>query len=169
MAGGGASWMDMALFLIARLLGVEAAVRSARLNLIDWHDIGQQPFASLARSRQQDDALIGEIQAWIGENYAVRSPVAAMAARSGLPERSFDRRFRKATGMSPLEYVHTLRLEEAKQQLEATQLPIEAIAGECGYEDAGYFSRLFSKRVGLTPAQYRRRFGKLRQVLATQA
>ena len=169
MAGGGASWMDMALFLIARLLGVEAAVRVARLNLIDWHDIGQQPFASLARSRQQDDALIGEIQAWIGENYGVRSPVAAMAARSGLPERSFDRRFRKATGMSPLEYVHTLRLEEAKQQLEATQLPIEAIAGECGYEDAGYFSRLFAKRVGLTPAQYRRRFGKLRQVLAPVA
>jgi transcriptional regulator GlxA family with amidase domain len=53
MAGGGASWMDMALFLIARLLGVEAAVRSARLNLIDWHDIGQQPFASLARSRRR--------------------------------------------------------------------------------------------------------------------
>lgn len=166
MAGGGASWMDMALFLIARLLDVEAAVRMARLNLIDWHDIGQQPFASLARTRQQGDALIGEVQVWIGENYAVHSPVAAMAGRSGLPERSFDRRFRKATGMSPMEYVHTLRLEEAKQQLEATQLPIEAIAGECGYEDAGYFSRLFSRRVGLTPSQYRRRFGRLRQALA---
>lgn len=165
MAGGGASWMDMALFLIARLLGVEAAMRMARLNLIDWHEIGQQPFASLARSRQQDDAVIGAVQAWIGEHYGVRSPVAAMAARSGLPERSFERRFRKATGMSPLEYVHTLRLEEAKQLLEATSLPVEAIAGECGYEDAGYFSRLFSRRVGLSPLQYRRRFGRLRQVL----
>src|SRR3546814_6897167 len=100
----------------------------ARLNLIDWHDVGQQPFASLARTRQQGDALIGEVQAWIGENYGWRSPVAAMAARSGLPERSFDRRFRKATGLSPLAYVHTLRLEEAKQQLEATRLPIEAVA-----------------------------------------
>lgn len=166
MAGAGASWMDMALFLIARLLGVEAAVRTARVNLIDWHDVGQQPFASLARSRQQGDALIGGIQAWIGEHYSVSSPVATMAARSGLPERSFDRRFRKATGMSPLAYVQTLRLEEAKQQLEATQLPIEAIAGECGYEDAGYFSRLFTKRVGLTPANYRRRFGRLREELA---
>ena len=68
--------------------------------------------------------------------------------------------------MSPLAYVQTLRLEEAKQQLEATQLPIEAIAGECGYEDAGYFSRLFTKRVGLTPANYRRRFGRLREELA---
>lgn len=166
MAGGGASWMDMALFLISRLLGVEAAVRMARLNLIDWHDVGQQPFASLARTRQQGDALIGEVQAWIGEHYEVRSPVAAMAARSGLPERSFDRRFRKATGMSPLAYVHTLRLEEAKQQLEATQLPIEAVAAECGYEDASYFSRLFTRRVGLTPANYRRRFGRLRDGLA---
>ena len=166
MAGGGASWMDMALFLISRLLGVEAAVRMARLNLIDWHDVGQQPFASLARTRQQGDALIGEVQAWIGEHYGVRSPVAAMAARSGLPERSFDRRFRKATGMSPLAYVHTLRLEEAKQQLEATRLPIDAVAAECGYEDAGYFSRLFTRRVGLTPANYRRRFGRLRDGLA---
>src|SRR3546814_12437591 len=103
----------------------------ARLNLIDWHDVGQQPFASLARTRQQGDALIGEVQAWIGENYGVRSPVAAMAARSGLPERSFDRRFRKATGLSPLAYVHTLRLEEAKQHLEATRLPTEAVAAEC--------------------------------------
>lgn len=165
MAGGGASWMDMALFLIARLLDVEAAMRSAKLNLIDWHEVGQQPFATLARTRQQEDALIGEVQAWIGEHYAVRSPVAAMVARSGLPERSFERRFRKATGLTPLAYVHTLRLEEAKQQLETTHLPIEAIAGECGYEDAGYFSRLFNKRVGLTPAQYRLRFGRLREVL----
>lgn len=165
MAGGGVSWMDMALFLVARLLDVEAAVRVARLNLIDWHGIGQQPFASLARARQQDDALIGNVQAWIAQNYGLHSPVAAMAAHSGLPERSFERRFRKATGMSPLEYVHTLRLEEAKQQLETTPLPIEAIAGECGYEDASYFSRLFAKRVGLTPSQYRRRFGALRQVL----
>src|SRR3546814_13050646 len=88
-----------------------------------------------------------------------------MAARSGLPERSFDRRFRKATGMSPLAYVHTLRLEEAKQQLEATRLPIEAVAAECGYEAAGYFSRLFTRRVGLTPANYRPRFGRLLHAL----
>src|SRR3546814_493138 len=71
MAGGGASWMDMALFLISRLLGVEAAVRMARLNLIDWHDVGQQPFASLARTRQRAEEHTSELQSLMRISYAV--------------------------------------------------------------------------------------------------
>jgi AraC-like DNA-binding protein len=67
--------------------------------------------------------------------------------------------------MAPLEYVHTLRLEEAKQMLEATDAPIETIASEIGYEDAGFFARLFRRAVGITPGQYRRRFGAMRRVL----
>jgi transcriptional regulator GlxA family with amidase domain len=165
MAGGGTSWLDLALYLIARCAGVEAAMQVARLSLIDWHHIGQQPFARLARSRQVDDALIGRCQAWIAEHYAERAPVAAMARLSGLAERSFVRRFRLATGMAPLQYVHTLRIEEAKHLLETTPQPIEAIAGEVGYEDAAYFGRLFRRAVNLTPAQYRRRFGSLRTAL----
>ncbi len=67
--------------------------------------------------------------------------------------------------MSPLDYVHSLRLEEAKQMLETEDLPVEAIANEVGYEDASFFGRLFRRKVGLTPAQYRRRFSTLRKVL----
>ena len=70
----------------------------------------------------------------------------AMARLSGLAERSFKRRFQQATGMSPLEYVHALRLEEAKHMLETGDDPIEAIANEVGYEDAGFFGRLFRRR-----------------------
>jgi transcriptional regulator GlxA family with amidase domain len=88
-----------------------------------------------------------------------------MMQMSGLPERSFKRRFQQATGMSPLAYVHTLRLEEAKQMLETDTQPIEAIANEVGYEDAGFFSRLFRRKVSLTPAQYRRRFGAMRNAI----
>jgi AraC-like DNA-binding protein len=83
--------------------------------------------------------------------------VAAMAAFSGPPERSFKRRFAKVTGVSPmgtrrgprdrevavagslLEYIHTLRLDEAKRMLETTEQPIEAVANEVGYEDASFF------------------------------
>lgn len=67
--------------------------------------------------------------------------------------------------MSPLDYVHTLRLEEAKQMLETKDLPVEAIASEVGYEDSSFFGRLFHRKVGITPAQYRRRSGSLRRVL----
>lgn len=166
MAGGGTSWLDLAIFLIARFAGVEEAMRVARLNLIDWHGSGQQPYARLVSARQVDDALIADCQAWIAGHYELAAPVAAMVGRSGLPERSFKRRFHQATGMSPLAYVHTLRLEEAKQMLESSALPIEAVANEVGYEDAGFFSRLFRREVGLTPAQYRKRFGALRAELS---
>jgi transcriptional regulator GlxA family with amidase domain len=166
MAGGGTSWLDLGLYLIARYTSIEAAMQVARLNLIDWHAIGQQPFARLARSRQVDDALIARCQTWIADHYGEPAPVAAMVRLSGLPERSFKRRFEQATGMSPLEYVHTLRLEEAKQMLEASDEPIEAVANEVGYEDAGFFARLFRRNVGLTPGQYRKRFGAVRRALA---
>lgn len=167
MAGGGTSWHDLALFLVARFVGVDAAMRVARVWLIDWHDIGQQPFAALARARQVDDAVIAGCQAWIAEHYDEDSPVSAMMRVSGLAERSFKRRFSRATGMSPLEYVHTLRLEEAKQVLETTDLPVEAVANEVGYEDASFFGRLFRRKIGLTPAQYRKRFGAMRKALET--
>jgi transcriptional regulator GlxA family with amidase domain len=166
MAGGGTTWLDVAIYLIARFVSVEVAMQTARVNLIDWHDMGQQPFARLARSRQVEDALIARCQAWIAEHYNAPAPVAAMVRLSGLAERSFKRRFKSATGMAPLEYVHTLRLEEAKQMLESSNAPIEAIAGEVGYEDAGFFSRLFRRQVNLTPAQYRKRFGTLRKNVA---
>ena len=131
MAGGGSSWYDMALYLIARLQGIEEAMRVARVYLIDWHHIGQQPFASLSRNRQVQDAVIAKCQEWIASNYDHDSPVAAMTEMSGLSERSFKRRFAKATSTRPIEYVQTIRLEEAKQILETTDRPVEASGERC--------------------------------------
>ncbi len=168
MAGGGASCMDLALYLIARIAGLECAIHAARMNLVDWHTVGQQPFAQLASSRQSDDALIAKCQAWIAEHYEEPAPVAALVKLSGLAERTFKRRFEQATGHSTLEYVHTLRLEESKHLLETGEQSLEAIAQAVGYEDSGFFGRLFKRKVGITPAEYRRRFGSLRRLLDVQ-
>lgn len=165
MVGGGSSWQDLALFLIARLAGLQRALQVAKLYLIDWHQSGQQPYTVLTRHAQTEDALIARCQQWVAEHYDESHPVRGMTRMSGLSERSFKRRFQHATGMSPIEYVHTLRLEEAKQCLESSDTPIETVATAVGYEDASFFNRLFRRKVGLTPAQYRRRFGALRRVL----
>ena len=165
MAGGGTSWEDLALYLVARLVSVDEAMHIAKLFLIDWHDVGQLPYAALARNRQVNDADIARCQSWIAEHYEGTSPVATMIQLSGLTERTFSRRFKQATGMSPIEYVHTLRLEEAKQLLESGDAPLEAIAEQVGYEDAAFFGRLFRRKVGVTPIQYRKRFRGLRRAL----
>lgn len=165
MGGGGTSWQDMALYLIARHVGLKEARQVARTYMVDWHDDGQRPFASLLVAKQNEDALVAKCQEWAALNYNTTAPAVAMTRLAGVPERSFIRRFRKATGMSPLEYVHRLRIEEAKQMLETGDLPVEEVAAEVGYQDTSFFGGMFRRRVGLTPAHYRRRFGSLRRAL----
>lgn len=165
MAGGGTTWLDLSLYLLSRIVDLETAMQVAKMNLIDWHAVGQGPYARLVRTRQVDDPVIAKCQSWIAERSTVQAPVASMIRVSGLPERTFKRRFRKAAGMTPLEYVHAIRLEEAKQLLETTDETLDKLAERVGYEDATFFSRLFRRAVGLTPAQYRRRFGALRRAL----
>lgn len=166
MGGAGTSWMDVALYVIARKVNVEVAMQVARVWLIDWHSIGQQPFACLAKTRQVEDGVVARCQAWIGENYTLGNPVSAMIQLSGLSEKSFKHRFSQATGMSPLEYIDTLRLEEAKQLLESSDASLEDVASEVGYTDAETFNRLFTSKVSLTPEQYRKRFGSVRELLS---
>ena len=161
MAGSGVAWHLLVLALIARFASPQDAMQVARINLLDLNAASPLAYASLTHGAAAADALVARCQHWAASNYHAESPVAQMVALSGLPERTFKRRFVQATGMAPLDYVHTLRLEEAKQMLEASELPVEAIALEVGYQDASFFGRLFRRKVALTPAQYRRRFGAL--------
>jgi transcriptional regulator GlxA family with amidase domain len=165
MAGSGTSWHALALYLIARFVGPEEAMQMARVNLLDWGEVQPLAYAALTARSTTRDAVIERCQQWAAMHYTHDSPVSAMAALTGLAERTFKRRFQQATGMSPLDYVHTVRLEEAKQMLESGTLSIEAVAQEVGYQDSAFFSRLFRRKTGLTPGQYRKRFGQLRQRL----
>jgi transcriptional regulator GlxA family with amidase domain len=157
-AGGASSWQDLTLFLIAKRAGTAEAIRISKLFLYQWHRDGQLPYASMAANVGHGDAVVEKCQELAARNYESSEILAEMLRLSGLPKRSFDRRFRKATGYSPLEYVQWLRIEEAKQMLESELLPIEEIAEEVGYSDLASFRRLFRKLSGLTPGEYRRRF-----------
>ena len=91
-------------------------------------------------------------------NYEHPSPVQTMAQMSDLSERSFLRRFRRATGQSPLAYIQTIRVEEAKQMLETTTTPIDDIAAEVGYSEPSSFRAAFRKHVGVPASAYRKKW-----------
>ena len=156
--GGYSSWTDLALYLVARFRGDAEARRIAKLFLIGDRSQGQLCFAAMARPRQHDDAVISQCQLWIADHYATTNPVASMVSHSGLAERTFKRRFTAATGYAPLDYVQTLRIEEAKQVLESSDTAIDEIAAVVGYDDPNSFRRLFKRTTGVTPHEYRQRF-----------
>jgi transcriptional regulator GlxA family with amidase domain len=156
--GGASSWQDLALLLIARYGSGEEAIRISRLFLYQWHRDGQLPYASMAANVVHEDGVVLKCQAWLAENYEYADVVSEVVRVSGLPKRTFDRRFRSATGYSPLAYVQALRIEEAKQMLEIGSAPVDAIGREVGYEDTSSFSRLFRRLTGISPSDYRRRF-----------
>ncbi len=160
-AAGVMAWQDLALHLIDRYLGHEHAMRTAKIFLLTSHDDGQLPFVTMSRYIQKDDATIARCQTWIADNYTIANPVTAMCERSGLKPRTFARRFKAATGYLPMDYVHALRIEEAKQLIETGLTGIDDVGFQVGYEDPTFFRRLFKRRAGLTPAAYRRKFARL--------
>jgi transcriptional regulator GlxA family with amidase domain len=156
-SGGASSWQDLALLLIAKHGGTGEAIRISKFFLYQWHRDGQLPYASMIANVQHGDAVVLRCQTWLAENYERPDIVAELVRRSGLPKRTFDRRFRAATGYSPLAYVQALRIEEAKYLLETGNDPIEQIAQEVGYSDLASFRRLFRRLSGISPGDYRKK------------
>lgn len=168
-AGGGTGWQDVILYLIARYGSPDLARQQARMFLLQWHPDGQSPYAAcMARSAEADAAIQGA-QAWLAGHVHVERPVAQAAGIAGLPLRTFARRFRHATGMSPIEFVQRLRVEKAKEMIEHGATDMEALGEAVGYRDTVSFRRVFGRLVGMTPAQYRRRYALPPPLMAASA
>jgi transcriptional regulator GlxA family with amidase domain len=156
-SGGASSWQDLALLLVAKHGGTEEAIRVSKLFLYQWHRDGQLPYASMIQNVKHGDEVIAQCQQWIAQNYSKKEIVAEVVRRSGLPKRTFDRRFKVATGYSPLAYIQALRIEEAKHILETTDVVVESVGPQVGYEDGASFRKLFRRLSGISPADYRRK------------
>jgi AraC-like DNA-binding protein len=94
----------------------------------------------------------------LAQNYERPDIIAELVRRSGLPKRTFDRRFRRRRAIPPLAYVQALRIEEAKHSLETGSAPVEVVGREVGYEGLASFRRLFRRLAGMTPGDYHRKF-----------
>jgi transcriptional regulator GlxA family with amidase domain len=157
MAGASASWHDLVLYLVARYVGPTAAQAVAKFLLLQWHTDGQGPYVPFDPPTDHGDAIVLAAQEWLRKNYAVAAPVTELVERSGLPERTFKRRFARSTGHAPIAYVQRVRVEEAKRRLERTSDPVDAVSYTVGYEDPASFRRLFKRITGVSPGVYRRK------------
>ena len=157
-SGASASWHDLVLYLITRYVAPTTAQATAKFFALQWHKEGLAPYIVFDAPIDHDDAIIAHAQNWLKTHFSIGSPVDEMVKRSGLPERSFKRRFSKATGYSPIAYIQRLRIEDAKRRLERTEVAVDEISWQVGYEDPAFFRRLFKRITGITPAVYRRKF-----------
>ena len=166
-AGGTTSWHDLALHIISRHVSPGEALRIAKVYLLKWHGEGQLPYTPLVRQQPHGDAAVRACEAWLREHFREPGAVARVVAHARLPERTVKRRFKNATGLPLIDYLQNLRIEEAKRLLETTDRAVDEICYDIGYEDASFFRRLFRRRTGVAPAQYRRVFKPVQRA-ATQ-
>lgn len=158
MSGASAAWHDLVLHVIAKLASPREAQVIAKFFLLQCHVDGQAPYRIFDEFMDHGDAAIGTAQAWLHQHSHEPHPVEMSARQANLPERTFNRRFRAATGHTPIAYVQRLRVEAAKRQLETGTLPVEEIGWRVGYEDPASFRRVFKRIAGMTPKAYRMKF-----------
>ena len=157
-AGGTTSWHDLAMHIIARHTSPGEALRIAKVYLLKWHAEGQLPYASLLRNSPHADAVVRACQDWLSEQFVDTRAIQRVIDYANIPERTLKRRFKTATGTTLIDYVQNLRIEAAKRLLENGHTAVDEISVQVGYEDPSFFRRLFKRRTGLAPAQYRRLF-----------
>ena len=157
-AGGLMSWTDLGLRLVDRLLGPAVMLETARTVLVDPPGREQRYYSVFSPRMTHGDAAVLKVQHWLQDTQARDVALASLAAQAGLEERTFLRRFQKATGMTTTEYCQRLRIGRGRVLLESSTLAIDAVAWEVGYQDTAAFRKVFKRILGLSPGDYRQRF-----------
>ncbi len=157
-AGGVMAWTDLGLKLVDRFLGPTIMVETARVLLLDPPGREQRYYSTFAPRLTHGDAAVLKVQHWLQATEAKETALAVLASQASLEERTFLRRFQKATGLTTTEYIQRLRVGKAQELLQFSNSPVDRIAWQVGYADPGAFRSVFRRIVGLTPNEFRRRF-----------
>jgi len=158
--GAATAYLNFALTLMERYGSRELARVCAKALLIESNRTSQAPYCLDIESKKHKDEMILRAQRYLEENCAAILSVEEVAAHVGISSRHFKRRFKLATGSSPLFYLQNLRIELAKKKLELTLDSIDEITRQIGYENSSTFRRLFRQRVNLSPREYREKFSR---------
>lgn len=159
-SGATLAFMDLCLYLIETFGSKELASRCAKGMLMESNRRFQSPYCVFNSQKDHTDRKILNAQEFMEEHFKEGVTIDAIAENHGISPRHFKRRFKKATGDSPLTYLQRLRIETAKELLEATPSTVNEITWQVGYENSNSFRKLFRKHVGLSPREYRARFNR---------
>jgi transcriptional regulator GlxA family with amidase domain len=157
-SGGANSFWNLILYIIDKYAGRDVAILCAKIYEIEIDRDSQSPFIMFSGQRDHEDEPIREVQVFIEQNFHTKITVEQLAAMSAMGRRTFERRFKKATSNTVIEYLQRVKIEAAKKSLETSSKNVNEVMYDVGYSDTKAFRTTFKKITGLSPIDYRNKY-----------
>jgi transcriptional regulator GlxA family with amidase domain len=162
--GGAYSFLNLLLYLIEKHYDRQTAIHCAKYFQIDLDRNLQAEFSIFNGHKKHNDDAILMAQEFLEENYQDKVSIEKLSSDLNISRRNFDRRFIKATGFTPLDYLQRVKIEAAKKMFETTRKTVNEIMYEVGYNDSKAFRDVFFRISGLTPLEYKMKYNKERKL-----
>lgn len=159
--GGAYSFLNLILFLVEKYFDRATAIYCSKIFQIDMDRTSQSPFFVFQTQKEHGDEMICQAQTYIEENLREKISFEELALKLATGRRNFDRRFIKATGNTPVEYLQRVKVEVAKSILEKGRKNINEVMDEVGYSDDKAFREVFRKITGMSPLEYKEKYNKV--------
>jgi transcriptional regulator GlxA family with amidase domain len=159
-SGGANSYWNLLLYLVEKYTDRDTAILASKYFAIDIDRDSQSAFMMFQGQKEHDDPEIKKAQDYIEANYQNKMTVDELADMFAIGRRSFERRFKKATNNTVIEYTQRVKIEAAKRSFESSRKNINEVMFDVGYTDTKAFRDVFKKITGLTPIEYRNKYNK---------
>jgi transcriptional regulator GlxA family with amidase domain len=157
-SGGANSFWNLIMYLIDKFAGRDVAIAYAKIYEIELDRDTQSPFIMFSGQKDHEDEPIKEAQSFIESNFQKKITIDELAAMSAMGRRTFERRFKKATSNTVVEYMQRVKIEAAKKSLEHNRKNVSEVMYDVGYSDTKAFRTTFKKITGLSPIDYRNKY-----------
>ncbi len=164
-SGGATTLWNLLLYLVEKYTDRETAILATKFFLLDIGRRSQSSFSIFRGQKDHDDETVKQAQEYIELNYKDKITVDKLCAMYGIGRRTFERRFKKATSNTIVEYIQRVKIEAAKKHLETGRKTINEVMYETGYTDSKAFRDVFKKVAGMSPIDYRNKYNKEPAVL----
>ncbi len=165
-SGGANSYWNLLLYLVEKYTDRETAILASKVYAVEIDRKSQSPFIMFNGQKGHEDTEVKIAQDFIEKNVAEKISVEELASKLAIGRRSFEKRFKKATNNTPVEYIQRVKIEAAKRSLETSRKNVTEVMYDVGYFDSKAFRTVFKKITGLSPIDYRNKYNKETAALA---